>query len=216
MNQETQKSLIYWENYHQKNNQKEIIYDNWLDIYIEKIQNTQRPILDLGCGSGNDTLYLMERGKQVIPCDQSQNAINSIKEKFPEITEAHVFNMLDGFPFETERFDVIVADLCLHYFLENDTKRILSEIERVLRSGGCLLFRVNSIHDINHGAGQGQEVEPHLYLTSDGRYKRFFDEKDIRLFFGNYEIEDICEENMGRYRLEKKLYKGCVRKANMS
>lgn len=216
MNQEIQNSLMYWENYYRNNNQEAIIYDNWLDVYIEKINKTQNPILDLGCGSGNDTLYLIKYGKQVIPCDQSPNAINGIIEKFPEVTEAHCFNMLDGLPFKSESFDVIVADLCLHYFLKEDTKRIVSEIERVLRPCGCLLFRVNSIHDINHGAGQGQEMEPHLYLTSDGRYKRFFDEKDIRYFFGNFEIEDICEETMVRYRLEKKLYKGCARKANIS
>lgn len=213
MNQKNQNSLTYWETYYKNNNPKEIKYDNWLDAYSEKIQITQSPILDLGCGSGNDTLYLLERGKQVIPCDQSKNAISSIQEKFPEITEVYCFNMLGGFPFETESFDVIIADLCLHYFLEADTTRILDEISRILRPDGCLLFRVNSIHDVNHGAGKGQEVEPHLYLTSDGRYKRFFDETDIRHIFRNYKIEDICEETMGRYRLEKRLYKGCARKS---
>lgn len=212
MNQENENSLTYWETYHKDNCYKEIQYDNWLDAYHEKIQSTQSPILDLGCGSGNDTLYLLERGKGVIPCDQSKNAIDSITAKFPEIAEAHCFNMLDDFPFEGESFDIVIADLCLHYFLEADTKRILDEISRILRPNGCLLFRVNSIHDVNHGAGQGQEVEPHLYRTSDGRYKRFFDERDIRYFFRNYEIEDICEETMGRYQLEKKLYKGCARK----
>ena len=62
MNQEIQNSLMYWENYYRNNNQEAIIYDNWLDVYIEKINKTQNPILDLGCGSGNDTLYLIKYG----------------------------------------------------------------------------------------------------------------------------------------------------------
>lgn len=45
---------------------------------------------------------------------------------------------------------------------------ILNEIRRILVPGGHLLARVNSINDVNHGAGQGTEVEHHLYRTEDG------------------------------------------------
>ena len=41
------------------------------------------------------------------------------------------------------------------------------DIKRILTNNGHLIFRVNSINDVNHGAGEGNEVEPHLYETSD-------------------------------------------------
>ena len=41
---------------------------------------TGQKVLDLGCGSGNDTLYLINKGKKVISCDQSSNAINNIRK----------------------------------------------------------------------------------------------------------------------------------------
>ena len=42
--------------------------------------------------------------------------------------------------------------------------------------------------------------------------KRFFDEDDIRYFFKDYEILYLHEEVMKRYNLEKRLFRGCVRK----
>jgi hypothetical protein len=70
---------------------------------------------------------------------------------------------------------------------------------------------VNSVNDVNHGAGRGIEIEPHLYETESGTIKRYFDEADIKRFFKDYDIEYLNEESMGRYKLEKKLYVVCVR-----
>lgn len=172
---------------------------------------SEKPVLDLGCGGGNDTLYLLSKGKQVVVCDQSETAIENIKRNFPEVKETICFNMLDGFPFDDRSFEVIIADLCLHYFGMEDTKGILREIQRVLVPGGHLILRVNSVNDVNHGAGQGKEIEHHVFETESGTVKRFFDEEDIRLFFSDFEIEYLKEETMSRYKLEKRLFRVCVK-----
>ena len=205
-------SIKYWDNLHQNYNREDIIMDDWLDDFSDIINNCSTPILDLGCGSGNDTLYLINMGKKVISCDQSSNAIKNIKKNFKEVYDTKCFNMLDGLPFNDNYFQVIIADLCLHYFKEKDTYMILDEILRILSSNGHLIFRVNSINDINHGAGEGKEIEYHLYETSDKRLKRFFDEEDIRYFFKKFDIKYLNEEIMTRYKLEKKLYKCLVKK----
>ena len=209
---EEEKSLLYWNDLHKEYNREDIVIDEWLDKFLDIIDNCQTPILDLGCGSGNDTLYLINKGKRVISCDQSSNAIKNIKKNFPEVYDTKCFNMLDGMPFEDNSFAVVIADLCLHYFREADTFRILNEIRRILTKNGYLIFRVNSINDVNHGAGEGNEVEHHLYETSDNRLKRFYDEEDIRYFFKEFEIEYLNEEIMTRYKLEKRLYRCLARK----
>ena len=209
---ERDNSLRYWDELHKKYNREDIVIDDWLDKFSDVIDNSTTPILDLGCGSGNDTLYLINRGKRVISCDQSSNAIENIKRNFPEVYDTKCFNMLDGMPFDDDSFDIVIADLCLHYFRKLDTFKILNEIKRILTKKGCLIFRVNSINDVNHGAGEGNEIEHHLYETSDNRLKRFFDEEDIRYFFEGFEIEYLNEEIMNRYKLEKRLYRCRVRK----
>ncbi|MBO4477730.1 MAG: class I SAM-dependent methyltransferase [Lachnospiraceae bacterium] len=205
-------SLRYWDNAHREYKRENIMYDEWLESFDEMIMNCKKPILDLGCGSGNDTKYLIEKGKEVISCDQSQNAINNIKKNFPEVKDAICFNMLDGMPFEDETFEVIIADLCLHYFDEADTKAIVAEIRRILVPGGHLIFRVNSVKDVAHGAGQGPEVEKHVFEMEGKEIKRFFDEDDVRHFFGDFEFEYLNEEIMTRYQKSKPLFKVCAKK----
>lgn len=212
MNNEIEQSLKYWNKMHFSYERNNIKYDDWLDEFDTIIDNCKTPILDLGCGSGNDTLYLINKGKQVISCDQSQNAINNIIKNFPEVYDTKCFNMLDGMPFADNSFELIIADLCLHYFREEDTFKVLKEIQRVLKDNGYLIFRVNSMNDINHGAGKGKEIESHLYITDDNRLKRFFDEKDIYYFFKNFKVVFLNEDIMTRYKLEKRLYRGCVKK----
>lgn len=207
-----QKSLEYWDNVHKDYDRATIKVDDWLEKFDDIIMGTQKPILDLGCGGGNDTLYLISKGKQVISCDQSPSAINNIRKNFPEVYDAKCFNMLDGLPFEDEAFDVVIADLCLHYFLKTDTEKILNDIRRILTPGGQLILRVNSINDVLHGAGQGPEIEHHVFEMEGKTIKRFFNEEDIRSFFKDFTIEYLREEIMTRYKLEKRLYRVCVKK----
>ncbi len=209
---ESNNSVKYWNEVHKDNKRSKITIDNWLDKFNDIIEKTKLPIIDLGCGSGNDTLYLLEKGKDVIPCDLSLNAIEAIRRDFSKIKEALCFDMLKGLPFDDDSCDIIIADLSLHYFKSDDTKRILLEIQRVLKRDGYLIFRVNSVNDVNHGAGKGKEIERNLYETTDGRLKRFFDNKDIELFFGSFERVYVKETSMRRYRLPKWLYEGCLKK----
>ena len=205
-------SIEYWNNVHKEYNRDQIKFDDWLNDFDEIINKCKTPILDLGCGSGNNTLYLINNNKKVIAADLSSNAITNIIKNFPEIYDTKCFNMLDGFPFEDNSFEVIIADLSLHYFKKRDTEKIVNDLKRILCKNGYLIIRVNSINDVNHGAGQGLEIEKHLFQTEDGRFKRFFDENDIRDFFKDFNIIYLNEEIMTRYKLEKRLFRVCMQK----
>lgn len=189
-----EKAKERWNIEYKNYEREQIKRSDWLEIFQRAIENCKTPIIDLGCGKGADTLYLVEKGKTVIPCDYSGSAIERIQNNFPEIERAECFDMTKGLPFDTDFTDLIVCGLSLHYFTEKTTFEILEEIKRVLKPGGILLFRVNSIHDVNYGAGEGREIEPHLYETSDGRYKRFFDKGDIDKFFSGWEELYVHEE----------------------
>ena len=212
MREENKRSLAYWEQIFAEHSEQKIQMDDWLDDFDSIIQACSRPVLDLGCGFGNDTLALMQKGKQVIACDQSENVLSNLRRNLPNVYETKCLNMLDGLPFADGAFEVVIADLCLHYFTKADTLRILGEIQRVLILGGHLFVRVNSVNDVNYGAGQGEEIEHHLYLNKDGCLKRFFDEADIREMFGAFEIEYLREERMTRYAADKYLFRVVVRK----
>lgn len=187
-----------------------IKYDGWLQTFDKEINECKTPIIDLGCGAGADTMYLLERGKQVIPCDYSINAIKNIEKNLPQLKTIKHFDMTKGLPFEDNFTDIIIADLSLHYFSEEQTFNILEEIKRVLKPNGLLIFRVNSTKDTNFIPNDRLEIEHNFYETSVG-YKRFFDEEDINKFFSKWNIVYINEEDMGRYGHIKILWKGAVK-----
>lgn len=186
------------------------VYDLWLDKHRGILQaSVHLPILDLGCGYGNDSLYLTERGYQVLSCDKSDAAVSAVQKCVPA-AQCMVIDMQEGLPFEPDSFQVVIADLCLHYFRWDDTVRIVRDLRRILKTGGVLLCRVNSINDANYGAGQGERIEENYY-TVCGKTKRFFDLPQLDALFADWEKLHVRECHLDRFGLPKMLWEIAVR-----
>jgi SAM-dependent methyltransferase len=174
------------------------IYDLWLDQFEQKLEKSRDlPVVDLGCGYGCDTLYLVERDYSVIACDFSKEALLKVEQFVPEAQTMRL-DLTESLPFETDSKMLIIADLSLHYFAWEKTKEIISEIKRILMDGGALLCRLNSTKDVLFGAGQGTIIEPNYYEWQ-GERKRFFDEASIQELFTDWKLEHVLETEMNRY-----------------
>jgi SAM-dependent methyltransferase len=197
---------LKWNFYFGKKAKTPVVYDPWLDRYLDRLKAVKsEKVLDLGCGSGNNTKYLLEKDFSVIPADYSEKAIALIKRNFPHASPL-VFDMRNRFPFDDGSLGAIVADLSIHYFDWETTLKILGEIERCLVPRGCFLCRVNSVHDFNYGAGKGKEIEKN-YFSRRGERKRFFDEEAIdRLVGPAFQLIDKKETTMHRYGKEKRVW----------
>ncbi|MDU3582017.1 class I SAM-dependent methyltransferase [Clostridium butyricum] len=198
-------NVSFWDAFYKNNNDKIPNYDLWLGKYKNLLDlSKNETIIDLGCGSGGNTLYLKNNGYNVIACDFSKEALNLVDKFIPNVKTLNV-DITKKLPFITESTMIVIADLSLHYFDVIKTEEILGEIFRVLKKGGYLICRVNSINDINYGALDGIEIEKNYYATIDG-YKRFFDLEDIQKFFKKYAI-DYCEESsVDKYGVVKKAW----------
>lgn len=193
----------YWDETHKTYSMSKITYDNWLDDYKEVLDNCKTEVLDLGCGVGNDTLYLTERGFKVIACDYSDVALKHLKEQLKSI-ETKWIDISNPLPFKNTTFDLVIADLSLHYFDEKTTIEIMKEIKRILKPNGHLLARVNSLQDKNYGVGNGKKLEENYYFV-EGYNKRFFSIEDAKKFFSYIGKTKIKEADMLRYRKPKKV-----------
>ena len=203
-----------WDNW-SKRRSSVPVYDLWLDEYKDILeQNKDKEILDLGCGIGADTLYLLERGYNVLSCDFSNEALKSIQDNIPNSKTLYL-DMMKDFPVEDNTYSLIIADLSLHYFDNETTIHIMKEIKRILKKGGILLSRVASVNDFNFGAGAGKQLEKNYYFEGDYT-KRFFDLEDVNKFFGIIGSVEAEETQMTRneeeYSKAKKLYKVKVKK----
>lgn len=201
----------YWNKIYESITSDKPKYDLWLDKYESILANSKdTPIIDLGCGFGNDTLYLNERNYKVISCDFSKKALQRLSN-FIDNLNAKCFDIKDGLPFETDSTKIIISDLSLHYFSWKQTEKILAEISRVLMTEGVLLCRVNSTKDVNHGAGQGTELEENYY-DIDGNLKRFFNEEQLKKLFKEWDIQYINETEINRYKMSKMVWEISVKK----
>lgn len=182
---------------------EEIVYDKWLDQYQTDLLNTKTQVLDLGCGTGNDTLYLIEKGFDVVACDYSKVVLDILKNKIPKAKTKNV-DVTKKLPFPDNSFDVIIADLVLHFFNDKTTKNIMKEIRRILTEHGVLLARVNSLADTNYEDGQGKKVEDNFYFV-DGHYKRFFSTEDVQKYFSIIGQPEAKQAEMLRYSKPKQI-----------
>lgn len=191
------------------------VYDLWLDEYKDILEkNKDNEILDLGCGIGADTLYLIERGYKVLSCDFSKEAIKSIEENITNSNTLYL-DMMKDFNICDNSYNLIIADLSLHYFDNETTIHIMNEIKRILKNGGILLARVASVNDFNFGAGEGEKLENNYYFEGDYT-KRFFDLEDVNRYFSIIGKIDAKEVQMTRdeeeYRKPKVIYQIKVEK----
>ena len=200
----------YWNETHKKYEQNEITYDNWLDSYLDIIESCNTKVLDLGCGMGNDTLYLKKKGKSLLACDYSDVAIDYINNKIKDV-ETKIIDISLPLPFKDNSFALIIADLSLHYFSDTITKNIMLEIKRILTKNGYLIARVNSVFDFNYGANKGKRIEDNFYFI-DGYNKRFFNEKEAYKYFSLIGEVKIKEGEMLRYTKPKKVIEVVAKK----
>ena len=103
-------------------------YSKWLDKHLDIISHSKTSILDLGCGVGTDSIYLVGKGFDVLACDFSQAALEKINKSYSSI-KTMLLDISKKLPFDNSSFDIIIADLSLHYFDEQTTKNIMKEIK---------------------------------------------------------------------------------------
>jgi SAM-dependent methyltransferase len=178
-------------------------YDGWLDKYFDG-GGSGRAVLELGCGTGDDTSFLVTADCDLTCCDFSKEALKRISELYPGAA-AKEFNLKDRFPFDDGVFDTVIASLCLHFFDETELRGILSEIKRVLTPDGILLCRLNSANEYTEGLRGETELAPGSYMTQKG-FKRFYDESAARsVFIKDWNIEFITEVTTLKFSKPKSL-----------
>jgi len=101
--------------------------------------------LDLGCGTGRHTFFLLERGCNVIGVDISPKMLEVLKRKAEERKYSLSLFLTDcnNLPFKTESFDVVISIYGPLTHLQNPANCI-QEIMRVLKKGGKIVIGVEN------------------------------------------------------------------------
>jgi 2-polyprenyl-3-methyl-5-hydroxy-6-metoxy-1,4-benzoquinol methylase len=100
-------------------------------------------ILDAGCGNGYLCRLLAKRGARIVGVDVSKEFIQMARQqekKLPLGIEYHVGTLCNLNLFQDEGFDVVVSNLVLMDLPDLD--KAISELHRVLKRGGRLVFSI--------------------------------------------------------------------------
>ncbi|WLR44010.1 class I SAM-dependent methyltransferase [Bacillus carboniphilus] len=139
-------------------------YDLWIEYVESEFENYCEPvqtIVDLGCGTGEISLRLMEKGFDVLGVDLSSEMLTVAKEKATKkgmnlpllqqnMTDLNVMKQVDA---------VLILCDSLNY-LENQEQVIqtFSSVYKSLRPGGLFVFDVHSIYKMENVFNQSPFV----------------------------------------------------------
>ncbi len=145
-------------------------------------------VLDLGCGSGDLTIPLLDSGAEVAALDISPGMIEVAKRRIlafrPEADCRFVAAPAEATGLASESFDLVIGRYILHHL---DIAPVAAELARVLAAGGRAVFLENSGRNRilsfarDHIAGRGGIPR---YGTED---ERPLVEADVRDFAGSFE-----------------------------
>lgn len=121
-------------------------------LYVEilKYLGSGDAVLDVACGTGNMSFELTTKFNQVYGIDISKGMLKQAKLKIRrgKVEKRKIeFIYGDGeyLPFKDKSFDAVTCILAISHF--SDAERAISEMKRVLKDGGVLVFNLLEMKD---------------------------------------------------------------------
>lgn len=145
-----------------------------IDIYLfdQLLKGRIAPgmrILDAGCGSGRNLVYLLNEGYEGFGVDQDARAVSA----FPSGNFRN--ETVENMSFPDAFADVVISSAVLHFARDDDHFRaMLGGTWRVLKPGGLLFCRLASSIGIE---SQIRNVAGRRFLLPDGSERYLVDEK---------------------------------------
>lgn len=184
----------YWKEHINKKLEEDI----WIDEYKKYFKNGGL-CLELGCGVGQFSKKLIEYGYDVISTDISEIALKKVSEFNKNIKK---IDMREKLPFVDNSLDLVFANLSIHYFSDNDTKKLMKEIKRILKNGGLFIGSVNGMQGYEKIKNTAIEIEKHYWFNKN-KYVRLFDKEDLENYLSIFKILNIEERETIRFEHKK-------------
>jgi len=155
-----------------------------IDIYLfdQLLKGRVSPgmrILDAGCGSGRNLVYLLREGYEVFAADSDPQALGSVRSLArmfaPALPDSNFrVEAVEHMSFDDACTDVVVSNAVLH-FARDDAhfESMLHGSWRVLKPGGLFFCRLGSSIGME---SQVERIQGRRYRSPDGSARYLVDE----------------------------------------
>jgi 2-polyprenyl-3-methyl-5-hydroxy-6-metoxy-1,4-benzoquinol methylase len=163
------------------------------EFLLGAVRSGQR-VLDLGCGAGWFAQALAEQGAELVAADVAEEPLRQARRRVPGLSACRL--PLHGpWPLQDTSFDVVWAGEVIEHVA--DTAAWLSEVRRVLRSGGSFVLSTP-----DHGrlallrlALRPRAFDGHFDPRSD--HLRFYSRRTLTALLEEFGFRDIEVRGVG-------------------
>ena len=156
-----------------------------LEKFYSKIP--QGKILDIGCGPGNNSIFLARQNFEVLAIDINQEYI----EKLSNLAEKESINLtakrenIINFNFD-EFYSSILAINCLQFLKKSERDAIIKKIKTSLKKGGLVFISAFTIQDNSYKnlSEKNQPTEKNTFCSKKPEgYWNFFNLGELKSYF---------------------------------
>jgi ubiquinone/menaquinone biosynthesis C-methylase UbiE len=113
--------------------------NNFRSLALKNLDITpDTKILDLCCGAGQTTKFLVNLSKQVTGLDASLNALTRAKKNVPQAN--YIEGLAEAMPLDDEQFDLVHSSAAMHEMTTDQLQGIFREVYRILKPNGVFTF----------------------------------------------------------------------------
>jgi len=173
----------------------------------ECLPDRELRILDLGCGYGRDALYLSKNyNAAVLGIDISQEAVSIASRAVPKPYKKRVtFQQQDFRRFDEGRYDVVFSSNLYQLLREDERRKFVKTVVRVLEPNGLLFLSTLSVNDPEH-SGKGTPIlgEPNSF--QDVVYLHLCTKKELQRDFASLKILELFEHEFHEPRVTGEIH----------
>ena len=158
------------------------------DEFLEKLP-AGACILDLGCGSGRDTKYFLERGYEVDAIDGSKELCALASEYTGIPVKCQLFQELD----ETRKYDGIWACSSLLHLSLGELDEVLYRIEKALKPQGILYM------SFKYGVFEGERNGRYFLDLTEEKLEQLVKKHTSLQQLRNFLTEDVRPDREERW-----------------
>lgn len=167
-------------------------------------------ILDLGCGTGTNTVFLSAEGFRVYATDISEEGIKITKKRLKDNKLKAVAKIaaMEKQPFPDNFFDAVISYGVLYHNDREGYRRSVAEMRRVLKRGGKAFIYTKSTDDYTFGKGRKIGENTFILDVEDtgekGMMQHFLDKDGVDRVFNDFSAVSLVKTEAVSYDPKRK------------